>query len=264
MTGAKAWRQKGTGRARAGALSVPQRTGGGVAFGPKPRSYTVKVNRKERRRALRAALSVHAARGSARGRRRRSLLRRALDQDRRRGPRRVTRSGVQAAAVAERWWCWWRARRTPCSASATSTGVDRAARRRRGRGRRDRRGPADRLGGRARAPDPGGHRAREGGQRRMNARNVIIRPVISEKSYALLAANKYTFRVHDARQQDPGPPGGGGDLRRARPGRAHAEREAQAQAARLHRRQAPRVEEGRRDAPPRRLASSCSRARRST
>lgn len=64
MTGAKAWRQKGTGRARAGALSTPQRTGGGVAFGPKPRGYTVKVNRKERRRALRAALSVHAGRGS--------------------------------------------------------------------------------------------------------------------------------------------------------------------------------------------------------
>jgi large subunit ribosomal protein L4 len=64
MTTAKAWRQKGTGRARAGALSVPHRTGGGVAFGPKPRSYTVKVNRKARRRALRAALSAHAERGS--------------------------------------------------------------------------------------------------------------------------------------------------------------------------------------------------------
>jgi len=64
MTGAKAWRQKGTGRARVGALSSPQRTGGGVAFGPKPRSYTVKVNRKERKRALRAVLSLHADRGS--------------------------------------------------------------------------------------------------------------------------------------------------------------------------------------------------------
>ncbi len=64
MTGAKAWRQKGTGRARVGALSSPQRVGGGVAFGPKPRSYTVKINRKARRRALRAALSVHAERGS--------------------------------------------------------------------------------------------------------------------------------------------------------------------------------------------------------
>jgi large subunit ribosomal protein L4 len=64
MTGAKAWRQKGTGRARAGALSAPQRYVGGVAFGPKPRHYTLKVNRKARRRALRCALSVHAARES--------------------------------------------------------------------------------------------------------------------------------------------------------------------------------------------------------
>ena len=64
MTTAKAWRQKGTGRARVGALSVPNRTGGGVAFGPKPRHYTVKVNRKARRKAMRAALSVHAERGS--------------------------------------------------------------------------------------------------------------------------------------------------------------------------------------------------------
>jgi large subunit ribosomal protein L4 len=62
MTTAKAWRQKGTGRARAGALSVPHRYGGGAAFGPKPRHYTVKVNRKARRRALRAALTIHAER----------------------------------------------------------------------------------------------------------------------------------------------------------------------------------------------------------
>ncbi|HEY6730402.1 MAG TPA: 50S ribosomal protein L4 [Solirubrobacterales bacterium] len=64
FTTAKAWRQKGTGRARVGSLGVPNRFGGGVAFGPKPRKYTVKVNRKARRRALRSALSVHAERGS--------------------------------------------------------------------------------------------------------------------------------------------------------------------------------------------------------
>src|SRR3954466_4141717 len=64
MTTAKAFRQKGTGRARAGALSTPNRYGGGVAFGPKPRDYTVKVNKKARKKALRAALSVHADRGS--------------------------------------------------------------------------------------------------------------------------------------------------------------------------------------------------------
>ncbi|HEX8855482.1 MAG TPA: 50S ribosomal protein L4 [Thermoleophilaceae bacterium] len=64
MTGGKAFRQKGTGRARTGALSTPQRIGGGIAFGPKPRDYVVKVNRKARRKALRAALSVHAGRGT--------------------------------------------------------------------------------------------------------------------------------------------------------------------------------------------------------
>src|SRR5262245_499441 len=64
FTTAKAWRQKGTGRARVGSLGVPNRFGGGVAFGPKPRHYTIKVNRKARRRALRSALSVHAERSS--------------------------------------------------------------------------------------------------------------------------------------------------------------------------------------------------------
>jgi large subunit ribosomal protein L4 len=64
MTGAKAFRQKGTGRARAGALSTPQRVGGGIAFGPKPRVFRSKVNRKARKRALRAVLSEHARRGS--------------------------------------------------------------------------------------------------------------------------------------------------------------------------------------------------------
>ena len=62
--GAKPWRQKGTGRARAGSNRSPIWTGGGIAFGPKPRSYTFKVNRKERRAALRSALSLHAERES--------------------------------------------------------------------------------------------------------------------------------------------------------------------------------------------------------
>jgi large subunit ribosomal protein L4 len=62
--GAKPWRQKGTGRARAGSSRSPLWTGGGTAFGPTPRSYTFKVNRKEHRAALRSALSLHAERGS--------------------------------------------------------------------------------------------------------------------------------------------------------------------------------------------------------
>jgi large subunit ribosomal protein L4 len=62
--GAKPWRQKGTGRARAGSTRSPIWTGGGIVFGPKPRHYTLKVNRKARRAALRSALSLHAGRGS--------------------------------------------------------------------------------------------------------------------------------------------------------------------------------------------------------
>src|SRR5829696_2615636 len=62
--GAKPWRQKGTGRARAGSSRSPIWTGGGVVFGPSPRRYTFKVNRKERRAALRSALSVHAERST--------------------------------------------------------------------------------------------------------------------------------------------------------------------------------------------------------
>ena len=63
-SGAKPWRQKGTGRARAGSNRSPLWTGGGIAFGPRPRAYTFKVNRKEQRAALRSALSLHAGRGS--------------------------------------------------------------------------------------------------------------------------------------------------------------------------------------------------------
>ena len=60
--GKKPWRQKGTGRARIGSIRAPHWTGGGVVFGPTPRRYTVKVNRKARRRALRSVLSLHAGR----------------------------------------------------------------------------------------------------------------------------------------------------------------------------------------------------------
>jgi large subunit ribosomal protein L4 len=61
---AKPWRQKGTGRARAGTIRAPQFTGGGVVFAPVMRSFDVKVNRKARRSALRGALSHHVANGT--------------------------------------------------------------------------------------------------------------------------------------------------------------------------------------------------------
>jgi len=60
----KPWRQKGTGRARAGTSRAPHWTGGGVAFPPEMRNFEVKVNRKARRAALRGALSDHASNGT--------------------------------------------------------------------------------------------------------------------------------------------------------------------------------------------------------
>ncbi len=61
---AKPWRQKGTGRARQGTTRAPQWTGGGVAFPTGPRSFRLKVNRKARKAALRAALTSHAGGGT--------------------------------------------------------------------------------------------------------------------------------------------------------------------------------------------------------
>jgi large subunit ribosomal protein L4 len=60
----KPWRQKGTGRARAGSIRAPQWTGGGVAFATEPRSSELKINRKAHRAAFRAALSDHARQGT--------------------------------------------------------------------------------------------------------------------------------------------------------------------------------------------------------
>ncbi|MCP9829599.1 MULTISPECIES: 50S ribosomal protein L4 [unclassified Synechococcus] len=59
--GRKPYKQKGTGRARQGSIRTPLRPGGGVVFGPKPRTYSLAMNRKERRLALRTALISRAA-----------------------------------------------------------------------------------------------------------------------------------------------------------------------------------------------------------
>jgi large subunit ribosomal protein L4 len=60
----KPWRQKGTGRARAGSTRAPHWTGGGMAFPPNNRNFASKVNRKSRKAALRSALSAHAQAGT--------------------------------------------------------------------------------------------------------------------------------------------------------------------------------------------------------
>jgi len=59
--GIKPWRQKGTGRARAGSTRAPQFTHGGIVFAPKPRDYSYSLNKKEKRAALKSALSDKAA-----------------------------------------------------------------------------------------------------------------------------------------------------------------------------------------------------------
>ena len=64
--GAKPWRQKGTGRARQGSRRAPQWTGGGVVFGPHPRSFEQKLNAKMRRAALRGVLTAKQADGALR------------------------------------------------------------------------------------------------------------------------------------------------------------------------------------------------------
>lgn len=62
--GRKPWRQKGTGRARQGSIRSPQWTHGGIALGPKPRSYRYTLNKKTRQLAMRSALSAKLAAGS--------------------------------------------------------------------------------------------------------------------------------------------------------------------------------------------------------
>src|SRR6187431_3583665 len=63
LSGAKPWKQKGTGRARAGYKSSPVWVGGGVVFGPHPRDYSKKISKKTRRIALRKALSLRIIAG---------------------------------------------------------------------------------------------------------------------------------------------------------------------------------------------------------
>ena len=59
--GKKPWRQKGTGHARQGSTRAPQWTGGGVVFAPKPRDYSIKLNKKEKRAALKSAMASRVA-----------------------------------------------------------------------------------------------------------------------------------------------------------------------------------------------------------
>ena len=192
--GAKPWRQKGTGRARAGSSRSPLWTGGGTVFGPSPRHYTVKVNRKARRAALRAVLSIHAERGSVFGLDAAGF---AAPSTRQAADLLEDRRGGSVLVVLGR--TRWRprspsatSRASPCTTRRTPAWPTSSARRRswppRPRSTRSPRAPA-------RRPAAAGRRDR-GGDGLMDPSQVIIRPVVSEKSYVLATADKYTFRVH--------------------------------------------------------------------
>ena len=192
--GAKPWRQKGTGRARAGSSRSPVWTGGGVVFGPSPRHYTVKVNRKARRAALRSALSLHAGRESL------AVFDAAAFSE---------PSTAQAADLLADW-----------GATAPTLIVLTDAEAAAGKSFRnlsyahaipvEDAGVADLVGAAsllvsqaamealvARAAGPVVARRHRGGGGLMEPTQVIIRPVLSEKTFALAEAGKYTFRVHD-------------------------------------------------------------------
>ena len=186
--GAKPWRQKGTGRARAGSSRSPLWTGGGTVFGPSPRHYTVKVNRKARRSALRSALSLHAERGTlfgldAGGFDAPSTKQAAgLLDDTRGGATLVVLTQDEALAAKS-----FRNLANVIVLDAENAGVADLVR------------PGtlvatqaaiDALTARATKKD------RKEADSLMEPSQVIIRPVVSEKSYVLATADKYTFRVH--------------------------------------------------------------------
>ena len=185
--GAKPWRQKGTGRARAGSSRSPLWSGGGTVFGPSPRHYILKVNRKARRAALRSALSLHAGRGSlfgvdAGGFDAPSTKQAAgLLADTRGGATLVVLTEDEAAVAKS-----FRNLAGVLVLDAENAGVADILR------------PGTLVASQA-AVDALTARAAKTRSRRggvMDPSQVIIRPIVSEKSYVLATADKYTFRVH--------------------------------------------------------------------
>ncbi len=228
--GAKPWRQKGTGRARQGSTRAPHWQGGGVALGPKPRSYAQRTPKKMMiRLALLSALSDRAADGkvlvvdawgfdgpSTKGAA--GLLRTLgasgrvlvvvspLDVDASKSFRNIPE--VHVCLVGELnaydvlvsdFVVLLPVSTLPTSgAGAATPTVEAPAPGGHPRGRhdpdRERRGPGHRRRGHRRW---GRHRhAERGGGRLMDPRDVVIRPVVSEKSYALNDTGAYTFVVH--------------------------------------------------------------------
>jgi hypothetical protein len=169
-------------RARAGTTRAPQWTGGGVAFAPQPRSYSLKVNRKARKSALRGALSYHAGQsafGSSTRRRSPSRPPAAHRDARRHVGQGAPARRHRAAGGGER--------------REVLPNLDRVSSRAvRARGRRARLGNSVLA---TEAPRKG----QGAGLMSLDPREILIAPVVSEKSYSLIEDNKYSFRVHRRR-----------------------------------------------------------------
>ena len=225
--GAKPWRQKGTGRARQGSTRAPHWPGGGVALGPKPRSYRQRTPKKMIRLALRSALSDRATEGKV------MVVETGAStpqhQGRRRRPGRARRRGQGA--------------RGPdgdddgrLKSFRNLPEVHIIDRRRAQHLRR----PGQRLGRvhpghAARRRSPPADADRHGGGRRVkDPRDVIIKPVVSEKSYGCSTERLHVHRP-PRRQQARDPRRRRGDLRRQGHQGEHAEPPGQAQAQPPHR-----------------------------
>ena len=115
--GRKPWRQKGTGHARQGSTRAPQWTGGGVVFAPTPRDYTIRLNKKEKRAALKSALTSRVQENKF-------IVVDELKFDE------IKTKNFKAVMdnlrCPRRWWCWLRRMRTP----SYPPGTYRASRRR--------------------------------------------------------------------------------------------------------------------------------------
>ena len=185
----KPWRQKGTGRARAGTTRAPHWTGGGVAFAPGMRSFEVKVNRKARRTAFRGVLSHHAANGTLA-----ILDGSGFDAPSTKQAAEVLAGFVGAPDARRRHGRGGDAREVVPQPRQGARNRSERARGRRARlgalGRRER----GRAATRARS-----RRRRIGGGVRvsLHPNQVLLAPVVSEKSYSLITDRKYTFKVHE-------------------------------------------------------------------
>ena len=179
---AKPWRQKGTGRARQGTIRAPQFKAGGHTFAKVPRSFVQKVNRKAQRSALRSALAAHAQAGTL------GII--AADAF-------TEPSTKQAMRVLDGW-----AQPLPLVVVCLDeeAGLDQVVPQPAagGAGHPERaRGCRSRLG--ALAADQrsrAGARHPEGRVMALHAGQVVLAPVVSEKSYAASTRGTYTFKVH--------------------------------------------------------------------